>query len=90
MPPAMLRNFHLPLPEELYRSLRNEALSTRKPATVLARHAIEAWLRQRKRAALHDAITAYATEQAGSPADLNPGLEAASLELWREPRRRRR
>jgi hypothetical protein len=84
------RNFHIPLPEEVYQLLRDEAASVKRPATVLARHAIEAWLRQKKKAALREAIAAYAAAHAGSGADLNPALEAASLELWRTPKRGRR
>jgi hypothetical protein len=89
MSPSALRNFHIPLPEDVYRLLRDEAASAKRPATVLARHAIEAWLRQKRKAALREAIATYAAAHAGSGADLDPALEAASLELWRRPRRRR-
>jgi hypothetical protein len=51
-----------------------------KPATVLAREALEEWLQRRRRAALHAEIAAYAAECAGSLADLDPALEAAGLE----------
>jgi predicted transcriptional regulator len=85
-----LRNFHLPLPEDVYRTLREEAEAAKKPATVLARHAIEAWLRQRRKSALREAIATYAAGQAGGEADLDPTLEAASLELWRPRKRGRR
>ncbi len=90
MSPSALRNFHIPLPEDVYRMLLDEAASVKWPATVLARHAIEAWLRQKKKAALREAIAAYAAAHAGSGADLDPALEAASLELWRTSRRGRR
>ena len=43
-----VRNFHLPLPEALYRRLRSQAAAAGQPATVVARHAIEAWLGQRR------------------------------------------
>lgn len=86
-----LRNFHLPLPEDLYRRLRREAAAARQPATVVARQAIEAWLRQRRRAAVYEEIRAYAEAMAGTGADLDPALEAASLEhLAAEERRRSR
>lgn len=86
-----VRNFHLPLPEELYRRLRSQAAAAGQPATVVARHAIEAWLRQRRRAAIHEAIAAYAVKAAGTLDDLDPALEAASLEhLAAEERRARR
>jgi len=75
-----MRNFHLPLPEEVYRDLREEAVRTSRPATALARQAIELWLRHRRKVARHEAIAAFAAENAGSPLDLDSELEAASLE----------
>jgi hypothetical protein len=85
-----IRNFHLPLPEDIYQELRDEATAMKQPATTLARRAIEDWLRERRKVALREAIAAYATEHAGSDADLDPALEAASLELWRSRKRRKR
>ena len=91
MAKTRVRNFHLPLPEELYHRLRSQAAAAGQPATVVARHAIEAWLRQRRRSAIHEAIAAYATKAAGTLDDLDPALEAASLEhLAAEERRARR
>ena len=90
MKQAQLRNFHLALPEDLYRTLRDEAAAAKRPATTLARQAIESWLRERKKAAVRETIAAYAAESAGSPADLDPALEAASLELWGRRKRRKR
>jgi len=75
-----MRNFHIPLPEETYSDLRAEAARTRRPATTLARQAIELWLRQRRKAARHEAIAAFAAECAGTPFDLDLDLEAASIE----------
>jgi hypothetical protein len=75
-----MRNFHLPLPEEVYRDLREEATRASRPATALARQAIELWLRHRQKVARHEAIAAFAAENAGSPLDLDTELEAASLE----------
>lgn len=85
-----VRNFHLPLAEDVYQALRQEAVLLRKPATVVAREAIEEWLRERRRAAVREAIAAYASRQAGTTADLDSSLERASLELWQEGRRRKR
>ena len=87
---ASLRNFHLPLPDDVYRALRDEAAAVKQPATVIARQAIETWLRERKRAAVREAIAAYAAEHAGTPADLDVALEAAGLETLRPGKRRRR
>ena len=77
---SALRNFHVPLPEDLYGKLREEASRSKKPATVLARHAIEYWLKQRKKAALRETIAAYAAQHAGTDHDLNEDLEEASME----------
>lgn len=77
-------NLHVPLPEDLYRALRSEAERTRRPATVLAREAIREWVEGRERVALHQAISEYAETAAGSEADLDPDLEAASLESWKD------
>jgi predicted transcriptional regulator len=87
---SAVKNFHLPLPEDVYALLREEAAALGRPATVIAREAIEAWLRERRRASVREGIAAYAARHAGTTADLDPALEAASLELWRPRRRRRR
>jgi hypothetical protein len=75
-----LRNFHLPLPDNVYRDLREEAERSSQPATALARQAIEIWLRHRRKSARHEAIAALAAEHAGSPLDLDLDLEAASVD----------
>jgi predicted transcriptional regulator len=87
---SAVKNFHLPLPDDVYAALREEAAALKRPATVIAREAIEAWLRERRRASVRESIAAYAVKHAGTTADLDPTLEAASLELWRPRRRRRR
>jgi hypothetical protein len=75
-----LRNFHVPLSEELYNQLRAEADRSQQSATVLARHAIAWWLKQRQKAALDESIRAYAAQAAGTPTDLDQELEAASVD----------
>jgi len=60
-----------------------------RPTTSLARDAIEAWVEERERQAVHDAIAAYATEMAGSAADLDESLEQAAIEHLRGRRRKR-
>ncbi len=77
---AALRNFHVPLPEHLYDRLREEAEQSREPATEIARQAIEDYLEKRRKKALHSAIKKYAKRHAGTMADLDEGLEAASSE----------
>ena len=75
-----MKNFHLPLPEQLYLRLRAEAERTQVPATTLAREALDGWLRQQSRKARLDAIAAYAIEMAGTPRDLDAELESAGIE----------
>jgi len=75
-----MKNFHLPLPERTYAGLRAEAERTGLPATTLARDAVDEWLRQQCRKARHEAITAYATEMAGTHLDLDADLETAGIE----------
>ena len=75
-----MKNFHLPLPEHTYLRLRAEAERTQVPATTLAREAVDEWLRQQSRKARQDAITAYATEMAGTHLDLDNDLESAGIE----------
>ncbi len=78
-----MKNFHLPLPEQTYTQLRAEAERTQVPATILAREAIDLWLRHQLRVARHAAIAAYAAEMAGSEFDLDPALESAGIEHLR-------
>jgi hypothetical protein len=58
-----------------------------RPATELAREALEAWLLERRNAALHADIAEYAAACAGSLADLDPVLEAAGIEHLVGPRK---
>ena len=75
-----MKNFHLPLPEQTYAQLRAEAERMQVPATILAREAIDVWLRHQIRAARHAEIAAYAAEMAGSGFDLDTDLESAGIE----------
>jgi hypothetical protein len=84
MKDAKSRNFHLPLSEGLYDRLRDEAQKRGRPATAVARQALEAWLAQQHRMELHESIAAYARQEAGGPADLDPELEESGLESLRE------
>lgn len=78
------RNFHLPLSDDLYTRLRKEAERSQQSATFIAREALEQGLAERERSALHEAIAAYASDAAGSREDLDPDLEAASLQILSE------
>ncbi len=85
-----IHNFHLPLPEPLYRRLRDAAARANQPATTVARYALDHWLRQHRKAVLRETIAAYAAEVGGSRDDLDPALEATSLETWGRAQRRKR
>ena len=80
MPKTPMKNLHVPLPEPIYQRLRAEAESAQRPATELAREAIDRWLAQRQRLMIHDAIEAYARGAAGTPDDLDEQLEGAAIE----------
>jgi predicted transcriptional regulator len=75
-----MRNFHLPLTDEVYDSLRQEAARCNRPATAIARQAIELWLKQRRKTARNEAISAFAAAHSGTALDLDAGFEAASIE----------
>lgn len=77
---STLRNFHVPLPANIYGQLKEEAEKRKEPATVVARQAIEYWLKEQKKVARRQAIYEYAKEVAGSLEDLDPELEAAGVE----------
>ena len=69
-----VHNFHVPLQEDLYEELRAQAKRLMRPATELVRQALEQWLEQQRKAALREAIAAYAAEHAGTAMDLDPEL----------------
>lgn len=74
------RHLHVPLPDDLSEELRAEADRSGQPATEIAREALRLLLEKRRRAALHEEIAAYAKNVAGSAEDLDPEIEAASVE----------
>jgi predicted transcriptional regulator len=86
---ALRRNLHVPLSGPLHDRLRSEAKRSGRPATALAREAIEAWVEERQRQAVHEAIVEYASEMAGSPADLDEELEKAGVDHLVSRRRTR-
>ncbi len=79
MPQLGVRNFHLPLPDETYRCLKEEASRSNIPATALARLVIAKWLHEKQRAARHEEIAKFASMHAGTELDLDGDLELASL-----------
>jgi len=81
------KNFHLPLPERAYEELRREAAREGRPATTVAREAIEEWLERRRKSELHEQIAEYASAQKGSEADLDATLESAAVRHLRKAKR---
>jgi predicted DNA-binding protein len=81
------KNFHLPLPEGAYEELRREAARDGRPATTVAREAIEEWLERRRKKELHEQIAEYAAAHKGSDADLDRSLEQAAVRHLRKAKR---
>lgn len=81
MKTAAAHNFHVPLPSGVYSRLRSEAERQQKPATQLVKQVVEYWLDEQEKLALHEEISRYAAEVAGSSDDLDEQMEAASLEF---------
>src|SRR5438105_3468654 len=77
---ATMKNMRLPLPESVYARLRAEARRTRRPATELAREAIDQWLAELQRRQVREAILNYTSDADGTTDDLDPELEAAGID----------
>ena len=71
-------NMHVPLPTDIHARLKAVSRRSGQPTTVLVREAIEAWLAEREKEAVHDAIADYARATAGTRADLDPELESVA------------
>jgi predicted DNA-binding protein len=80
MKTAAAHNFHVPLPASVYSRLRSEAERQHKPATQLVKQVLEYWLEEQEKLVLHEEITRYAAEAAGTDDDLDEQLEDAALE----------
>ncbi len=74
-------NFHLPLPDALYKKLKEAAIRQGRPATQVVKQAVEYWLEEQERQAVHEEIAAYAAAVAGTDADLDSSLESAATDL---------
>jgi predicted DNA-binding protein len=75
------RNFHVPLPDNTYSRLKSQAQRQHKPATQLVKQAVEYWLDEQERLALHEEIADYAAATAGTGDDLDESLEAAGIDI---------
>ena len=78
---ATMRNFHVPLSEELYNRIHEQAKQRKCSATELARNAIQSWLKEKEKENLHAAIAQYARQNAGSKLDLAEDVETAATEF---------
>ncbi len=74
------KNLHVPLGLELHEELLDAAARLGKPATALARKAIEAYLMQLRREHTDQAVKMWAEEFAGTSLDFDPELEAAGVD----------
>jgi hypothetical protein len=81
---AATRHLNLPLSEALHQRLREEVERTGCPATRIVREAIERYLEDARRGAVHEAIASYAATAKGSTDDLDPALEQAAVEFLRD------
>lgn len=79
-----IHNLHVPLPDEIYRCLRDAAGRSRRSMSEVAREAIGAWIRVYQQNQLHREIVEYATVMGGSASDLDEALEGASILSWDE------
>jgi predicted DNA-binding protein len=76
-----IHNFHVPLPDPVYQRLKEAAARQQRPATQLVKHAVDYWLAEQEKIAVHEEIAAYARAMAGSDNDLDVALEAASVDF---------
>jgi predicted DNA-binding protein len=76
------QNFHVPLSPEVYERLKLEAQHLQRPATELARSAIESELQKLEAQRIYAEIRAYAEEMGGTLEDIDPIWQAASLETF--------
>ena len=72
-----------PLPVPLHERLQAEATRSKRPATRLAREAIEAWVEEREREVVREAIATYANEMAGTPTDVDSPHKRANCHKTR-------
>ena len=75
-----MKNFHVPLPEDLYGRLRELSRAEGRPATSLVRDAVAEWIDRAEQERIDREIAEYAAAEAGGPADLDEALESASLD----------
>ena len=80
---APSKNLHVPLPDELHRRLRALSNDQGRPATEIAREAIDRWVSEERRRIVHDELQEYANRVAGTKDDLDEALEETGVESLR-------
>jgi hypothetical protein len=79
---SRLRNFHLPLTEELYLRLAEAAKGEGEPSTALARRAIRFFLEVRGRQETRKQLRAFALQYAGTDVDYDSELAEEGILQW--------
>lgn len=74
------KNFHLPLPENLYDSLKEMSRQLNMSITKIAKQTLEKSVRQWEKEIRHQQIVQFAEQFGGTEYDLDPALENASIE----------
>ncbi|MDE0030665.1 MAG: hypothetical protein OXU42_14835 [Deltaproteobacteria bacterium] len=77
---ALRHSQHVLLPTDIDPRLKAEPERSGQSRAVLVRQAIEVWLAERDKEALHDAIGNFARSTAGTPADLDTTLECVAAD----------
>jgi predicted DNA-binding protein len=78
------KKLHVPLTAELHGSLQQISSAVGKPATVVAREAIEEHLKRLKKSVIDESIQRWALEVSGTDLDLDPELEEAAVDFLAE------
>ncbi len=82
-----VRNFHLPLPADLYAELSLAAKGEGEPSTALARRAIQFFLEVRRKRELGRQVREFALRHAGTPVDYDSELAEEGLQVWKAAER---
>ncbi len=78
-----MQNLRVPLPDALHRALLEESARSGRPAVAIVREAVEAYLHDCRRAAVHEELAAYAERWAGTLVDFDEALATAPAQRRR-------
>lgn len=79
MASGAIAKLELPLSDDVWSRLQEEASRTGQTAEGLVSDVVDNWLRERHRQRIAEEIAEFAAAHAGGPLDLDRDLEAASL-----------